>query len=130
MEETNSELEQRLIEELIAGTCYPKIQMELLSQNPTLTIVKALKIARNGKASHNHLMQLQLTQGESEIKATFINTKNRQSQKCQKCGGKHPPKPYAECPAYGTECHKCGKHNHWAIVCKSKPKLCQQWSKY
>ena len=128
--ETNSELEERFIEELIAGTCYPEIQKDLLSQNPMLTLVKAVETARNAELSHNYLRQLQLIQGESEIKAISINTMNRQSQKCQKCGGKHPTKPYGECPAYGTECHKCGKHNHWATVCKSEPKLREQWFKY
>ena len=37
---------------------------------------------------------------------------------CQQCGRKHDK---AKCPAYGEKCRKCGKLNHFAIVCRSQP---------
>ena len=41
-----------------------------------------------------------------------------QMQNCQYCGNKlHKHK--TECPAYGKQCHKCSKYNHFAKLCKS-----------
>ena len=31
------------------------------------------------------------------------------------------PQSRDKCPAYGSECKSCGKANHWARVCRSKP---------
>ena len=38
-------------------------------------------------------------------------------KKCRFCGKIHKPR---ECPAYGKECYKCHKKNHWASCCMSK----------
>ena len=39
-------------------------------------------------------------------------------QNCQYCSNKlHKHK--TECPAYGKQCHKCSKYNHFAKLCKS-----------
>ena len=35
---------------------------------------------------------------------------------CRNCGRQHPPK---QCPAFGKECRKCKKKNHWAKFCLS-----------
>ena len=37
---------------------------------------------------------------------------------CGKCGNDHLP--HYRCPAAGAQCHKCGKHNHFARVCRSQ----------
>uniref|UniRef100_A0A8C1X2E4 Gypsy retrotransposon integrase-like protein 1 n=1 Tax=Cyprinus carpio TaxID=7962 RepID=A0A8C1X2E4_CYPCA len=42
------------------------------------------------------------------------------SKNCGKCGRIHMPR---QCPAYNEVCKKCGKKNHFALVCKSKPKM-------
>jgi len=34
---------------------------------------------------------------------------------CSYCGLRHPPR---KCPAYGQICHTCGRHNHFAQVCR------------
>ncbi|MEW8548052.1 MAG: RNase H-like domain-containing protein [Candidatus Thiodiazotropha sp.] len=40
------------------------------------------------------------------------------AQKCDYCGNnKHKSK--TDCPAYGKQCHKCSKYNHFAKICKS-----------
>ena len=33
------------------------------------------------------------------------------------CGAVHEPR---QCPAYGKQCHKCGKRNHFAAVCQRR----------
>ena len=37
---------------------------------------------------------------------------------CRNCAGTHAPR---QCPAYMWKCHTCGKDNHLAKVCRSKP---------
>ena len=39
---------------------------------------------------------------------------------CPNCGREHQrPKSQSDGPAFGSTCSKCGKKNHWAIVCRS-----------
>ena len=38
--------------------------------------------------------------------------------KCRNCGNNHPPRI---CPAYGKECFKCKKPNHFKEFCRSNP---------
>ena len=119
--ETNSELDERLIEQLIAGTIYNEVQKELLGKDSKLTLDKALKVAKHHEASDNHMKQLKLTQSDSPAAIAAIKRNNdRNVRSCQKCGGKHPPKPREKCPAYGTECHICHGKHHWASVCRAK----------
>ena len=46
----------------------------------------------------------------------------KDAAKCRYCGKHYPHAGGREkCPAYGKECHNCGKNNHFASVClKSK----------
>lgn len=43
------------------------------------------------------------------------NSRRQQGSECNKCGGVHGNK----CPAYGTECFKCRKFNHFKKMCFS-----------
>ena len=55
---------------------------------------------------------------ESLSKQRNVEGKHRQKVKnCKYCGGEHE---YGKCPAYGRQCNKCGKYNHFAAVCQSK----------
>ena len=42
------------------------------------------------------------------------------TQKCFRCGGKWPHESREKCPAFGKECAKCHKKNHFARCCKTK----------
>ena len=46
-------------------------------------------------------------------------------RKCKYCGGVHEWNK-AKCLAYGKECQKCHKLNHFAAVCKSKRQTVKQ----
>ena len=49
---------------------------------------------------------------------TNKGTRQSRDQNCDYCGNKtHRTK--TECPAYGKQCHKCSKYNHFAKLCKS-----------
>ena len=45
------------------------------------------------------------------------STQTMGGKKCKFCGRIHKPR---ECPAYGQECHKCKKKNHWRSCCMTK----------
>ena len=45
---------------------------------------------------------------------------NNKCKKCPSCRGEHI-QSRNQCPAHGSECKSCGKANHWAGVCHSKP---------
>ena len=47
---------------------------------------------------------------------TDIQKVNTTSQICRNCGGTYPHEQ--QCPAQGKTCHKCGKANHFAKVCR------------
>ena len=46
-----------------------------------------------------------------------------ESSRCDKCGLKHKPK---ECPAFGKQCYRCGKDNHYARLVIKLPR---RWMK-
>ena len=65
--------------------------------------------------------QLQAREIKQKLEATESSqrVKYTKQDSCQRCGRKHDK---AKCPAYGEKCRKCGKLNHFAIVCRSQPK--------
>ena len=44
------------------------------------------------------------------------------SPKCDKCGLIHKPK---KCPAFGKQCYRCGKDNHYARLCHRAKKVAE-----
>ena len=65
--------------------------------------------ARQSRNPDNHDMQ--------HVRKTYPN-KLSDSQ-CQYCGQLHKPSRHA-CPAFGKSCSKCGKPNHYGVVCRSR----------
>ena len=39
--------------------------------------------------------------------------------KCGNCGRNHANGTRSVCPAFGKQCNKCGRRNHFAVVCRS-----------
>ena len=64
--------------------------------------------------------QLQAREIKQKLEATESSqrVKYTKQDSCQRSGRKHDK---AKCPAYGETCRKCGKLNHFAIVCRSQP---------
>ena len=67
------EIEERLIEQLIAGTVHADVQKELLGQNKDLTLAKAMQIAGKHEASLNHMKQLAETQNTNTRASSSVN---------------------------------------------------------
>jgi hypothetical protein len=63
--------------------------------------------------------QLQAKEIKQKLEASETSQRVKYSKQdsCQRCGRKHDK---AKCPAYGAKCRKCGKQNHFAIVCRSR----------
>ena len=99
---------------LIAGTSHKEIQKKLLSKDNKLTLEEGMREARNHEASIKHMEQLKITQG---VTANISSIKDTKHSSCPKCGTKHQR---GKCPAFGAECHSCGKKNHWKKMCRSK----------
>ena len=50
-------------------------------------------------------------------------TDDCESLQCDKYGLKHKPE---ECPAFGKQCYKCSKDNHYARLChRTKKKMAE-----
>ena len=59
-------------------------------------------------------MEKKIPHEEKDVKRV---EENPPSKPCGRCGRKHTQK----CPAFGATCTACGKRNHYADVCRSKP---------
>jgi len=97
------ELEERLIEQLIAGSPYQEVQKDLLAADNTLKLEKAIQIARNHEASLIHMEMLAETRRPTDESKSI--TAIEKLHKCSKCGLKHPFKPKRKCPAHGSVCN-------------------------
>ena len=98
----SDEMDDRLIEQLIAGTVHAKVQKELLAQDKKLTLDGAMQIAQKHEASLLHMKQLVETQSSNTSSAAVLvnaGKKNGVSQTCQKCGTSHSVKPKNACPS-------------------------------
>jgi len=89
------------------------IETELLSR-PTLD---------NGDQETAHSLTCRVPPRRQPSKPSHHSSQRekRQSSTCGLCGGQWPHRN-APCPAQGKTCRKCGKMNHFARVCRSKPK--------
>ena len=95
-----------------------------------LTLEKALDICRANEATEAQLKTLTSNSGASPtMDEADVNTVERERQRtptdkrryqCGKCGSWHTRQQ--TCPALGAECHKCGRKNHFARACRSKPR--------
>ncbi len=112
---------------------------ERLLREPNLTLEKAIDTCRAAETARAQIQALGAATQERAVhpvhknkkkdnmkdsqtwnkgrKQPFQHAQSRgQDNTCRKCGKSHQPK---QCPAYGVECHKCGKQNHYAKMCES-----------
>ncbi|XP_041439819.1 uncharacterized protein K02A2.6-like [Xenopus laevis] len=54
---------------------------------------------------------------KSTSSATLLPESSTQTKPCSRCGRQHPPQ---QCPAYGVECNKCKKRNHFGKMCRAR----------
>ena len=117
---SGNELNDRLIEIVIASTPIPEFQKELLGKPKDYTLDETLKLGRSYEATISHMNELHRME-DNTVSSTGISAVKYDNGKktCPYCGLSHYPNRQ-KCPAFGTTCKACGKRNHWASVCKSK----------
>ena len=106
-----SELEERIIEIMIASTTIETFQRKLLGKAKGCKLTDALAEGRRFEAI---LAGRQETQKRT---STPLNNVDQLGQACGNCGRAHPP---TACPAYKDSCKFCGK------IGNGKKKICRK----
>ncbi|KAG1694107.1 hypothetical protein GQR58_006909 [Nymphon striatum] len=118
-----NELQERIIELITASTPIPEFQKELLAKPKTLTLSETLSLGRSHEATNAQVSalramnQTKVMHTIEEAKEDNRKTKSSTIKDCRNCGLDHKSR---QCPAFGKQCNKCGKRNHWAKKCRSK----------
>lgn len=107
-------LKERLLRELnltlekIVDMCRAaKTQIQAKGeQNKTVHAIKK----KTANTKHNNRYERTSTQQQKANVGTF---------NCKKCSKSHLPR---QCPAFSATCQACGKHNHFASVCRLENK--------
>ena len=124
---------------IVSGIVSTRVRERLLRE-PELKLPRAIEICQANELS---VRQLKLFDNDKEIEA--INRtcqprrkhipdsklpedrkpkQNRNESKtwktCTNCGSKHPKQ---KCPAFGRQCNKCKKFNHYGKMCRSSGKV-------
>ena len=107
---TANELNERLMELIIASTPCDGLRRELLGKPIGRTIKDVLKEGRKFEALSAGNDQLQrLDTKQSDIQAVSY------VRKCGNCGTSHRPR---QCPAYKDKCSACNAIGHWKACCR------------
>ena len=126
-------LENQLVRDrLVCGTNSEEVRQRLLSVEE-LTLDKAISICQaheEAKKNSQYLSDnpavevcdLKKKSGRGTQRSATSTYKSRDSSDpssktvCSNCGSQHPKK---QCPAFGKQCRKCNKLNHFAKCCRS-----------
>ena len=113
----STEVEDRVLDQLIWGSKNPDVQKSLIGRDKSLTLAGAIEIARSHEATSKHMKTLAgSSESHQEDRSVDAIHKEQERKSCNNCGKQHPRN---KCRAYGTLCRKCGKANHWQSVCRS-----------
>jgi hypothetical protein len=131
-----------LVNDLITSQLVAGIQSDKLREGSELSLDKAVDICRSHEVTQK---QMKLFHGECEVdtvnkrrtdkrasqssaagEKVFRNKQDKDGKTerpnvlaCRNCGRNHEAR---KCPAYGKECYKCQKKNHFAKMCRSESK--------
>lgn len=111
---SDDELNERIIELIIASTPHDAFRNDLYSKEKGFPIADILKEGRKYEAlcaGNEQLQQLSINQNQ-------IHSITR-GRKCGNCDTNHKPR---QCPAYHDECLACGLKGHWAKCCRKTKK--------
>lgn len=99
---------------IVLGIADHKLQEKLLGIE-ALDSHKAIEACRVAELTRSQTREVQR---EGTEQMDVVNYRGRSENKCNKFSYSHEP---GRCPAYGKQCHKCGKANHFTAACKGKP---------
>ena len=129
---TEAELDDRIIECIIAQGKHSKIHEELLAKDETLTLDKAIQITRMYEATQNDLEQFREKKkidafkkegyGRDKYKKSYKKEYTTTSNAACRYGGRTHSRGKQHCPAADSTCNTCNRKGHWSKVCMSKDK--------
>ncbi|UYV82314.1 K02A2.6-like [Cordylochernes scorpioides] len=123
------DLTESLIRDRINLGVLDKNLTERYLQDPDLTLSKAIALGRAAESSRTQLKEIKEevtvdklssykeTSSNKNTEHKFVKKNHKFFKACGKCTSKHE---YGNCPAYGKQCHKYKKPNHYAKCCKNK----------
>ena len=122
--------DERIIDALIFGSNKPRVRSKPLEHDDTLTLDKAINVARTQEATNNQLQDIrgsQVTAVDALKYGPYTGQPSAQGNqaKDKRCGNFHDLTRRLLCPAYRTRCEACGKFNHWKSVCRSRYRVKQ-----
>ena len=107
---------------IVCGICDTGTRTKLL-QEPKLTLQNCIDVCWSAETT---AMQMKVMNGNEEVNSLHSKEKKEGKDKsnpklvnCKYCGRKHE-RSRDKCPAFGKECAKCGKTNHFAKLCRQK----------
>ena len=86
-----------------------------LLKEPDLTLQKAIDICRANEAT---TLQMKSFAAATTDEMTDVHRIRNDMRLCERCGTAHNKQ--RPCPAMGAQCHKCGRKNHFAKMCRTK----------
>ena len=117
------ELRDNLIHDRIICKITCDKMRNMLLREGDITLQRTVKVCRANKTMKLQLKSMShttTTDSNTEREIHCIKSKpvtNTAKPNCSRCGYKHTINQ--TCPAYGAECHGCGRKNHFAKVCRS-----------
>ena len=119
---TDDELQERVIELVIASTPIELFRRSLLDKGKDLTLDQVLKEGRQHEAASKGSLRLDAFKRRSRKEVPKVDYVQKHDEKgrqkpCGNCGRKHK---YRDCPAYNSKCDHCGNMGHWIDCCHNK----------
>ena len=118
--------DERILEQIIQTTDNAELVRKVLHKKWTLQQTLAeirvledtlMQAKAMGQKETNSLSKVSRRKKEKKKVSQYERTKEG-IRTCKYCGGTHPLQKEL-CPAYGKFCSKCGKPNHFSVVCLS-----------
>ena len=110
---TDVELNERMLELIIASTPYDSFRKDMLGKPIGYTTAETLQEGRKYEAITAGNAQLQQMARVTEE----VHAMRTYDRKCNNCGTNHKPR---QCPAYCDACHSGGAIGHWEKCCQKK----------
>ncbi|GFN79083.1 Pol polyprotein [Plakobranchus ocellatus] len=131
-----ADADREILAQMIEGVTSSKLRKKVLGDKITLS--QFLSEARNEELTEAQTREIEKTDQACAITRSNKANTNKRSEKqntpitskakqdsgrmCRNCGGIYPHPQTKRCPAKGKTCMACKKPNHFAKVCRSKPK--------
>ena len=138
------DMDEMIRDRLVIGTNSSRIREKLINEGDKLTLDKAIQIAQSFEYCQTQMASMNISTNQGASSSSFPTTtpvdaigrrkgpkhqphqrqhpqhrRQQQKHQCTNCGKVHGPNKKLDCPAFGKQCQKCDKLNHFAQVCRS-----------